>query len=274
LRPPNYRIYFGLARLLTLQCPLANAGGGLRYLSSSKSFLPLWPGSSRAYNVSLRGVRGAIRARRTPPYFSGRRVSYARIQYARIPCARIRDAPRAQRFAKELGHSKPSARHKNTTMSDPLAKIKKKLQDEIDQLSHELSVELPKEIAVARAHGDLSENAEYKFAKERQTYVNAKIAQLKKRMGDLGMLNLNNIPKDRSGYGSRIVVIDVARDVKVEYKLVSSEEADAEKGLISTTSPIGRALLNRKVGDEIEVATPAGKKEFEVVQLMTIHDGD
>lgn len=169
---------------------------------------------------------------------------------------------------------KSYARHKNTTMSDPLAKIKKKLQDEIDTLSHELNVELPKEIAVARAHGDLSENAEYKFAKERQTYVNAKIAQLKKRMGDLSMLNLNNIPKDRSGYGSRIVVMDLGRDVKVEYKLVSSEEADAEKGLISTTSPIGRALLNRKVGDEIEVATPAGKKEFEIVQLVTIHDGE
>jgi transcription elongation factor GreA len=165
-------------------------------------------------------------------------------------------------------------RRKQTTMSDPIAKIKQKLQKEIDQLSHELNVELPKEIAVARSHGDLSENAEYKFAKERQTYVNAKIAHLKKRMGDLGMLNLNNIPKDRSGYGSRIVVLDLARDVKVEYKLVSSEEADAEKGLISTTSPIGRALLNRKVGDEIEVATPAGKKEFEVVQLLTIHDGE
>ena len=165
-------------------------------------------------------------------------------------------------------------RGKQMTMSDPLAKIKRKLQEEIDQLSHELNVELPREIAVARAHGDLSENAEYKFAKERQTYVNAKIAQLKKRMGDLGMLNLNNIPKDRSGYGSRIVVIDLARDVKVEYKLVSSEEADAENGLISTTSPIGRALLNRKVGDEIEVATPAGKKEFEVVKLVTIHDGE
>src|SRR5882762_4161388 len=117
-------------------------------------------------------------------------------------------------------------------MSDPLAKIKKKLQDEIDQLSHELSVELPKEIAVARAHGDLSENAEYKYAKERQRYV------------------------------------------KIDYKLVSSEEADAEKGLISTTSPIGKALLNRKVGDEIEVATPAGKKEFEIVRLVTIHDGE
>jgi transcription elongation factor GreA len=159
-------------------------------------------------------------------------------------------------------------------MSDPLAKIKKKIQDEIDQLSHELSVELPKEIAVARAHGDLSENAEYKFAKERQGYVNAKISQLKKRMGDLGMLNLSNIPKDRAGYGSRLTVLDTQRDVKIEYKLVSTEEADVEKGLISTTSPIGKALLNRKVGDEIEVATPAGKKEFEVMRLVTIHEGE
>lgn len=157
-------------------------------------------------------------------------------------------------------------------MSDPLAKIKQKILDEIDQLSHELNVELPKEIAVARAHGDLSENAEYKYAKERQGYVNARIAQLKKRMGDLGMLNLTNIPKDRAGYGSRLTVLDTQRDVKIEYKLVSTEEADAEKGLISTTSPIGKALLNRKVGDEIEVATPAGKKEFEVVRLVTIHD--
>jgi len=157
-------------------------------------------------------------------------------------------------------------------MSDPLAKIKKRLQDEIDQLSHELNVLLPKEIAVARAHGDLSENAEYKFAKERQGYVNAKIGHLKKRMGDLGMLNLANIPKDRSGYGSRIVVRDVHREMEIEYKLVSSEEADAEKGLISTNAPIGRALLNRQVGDEIEVATPAGKKVFEVVRLATIHD--
>ena len=129
-----------------------------------------------------------------------------------------------------------------------------------------------KEIAVARAHGDLSENAEYKYAKERQGYVNAKIGQLKKRMGDLGMLNLTNIPKDRSGYGSRLVVLDLQRKIEVEYKLVSSEEADAEKGLISTTSPIGRALLNKQVGDEVQVATPAGKKEFEIVRLVTIHE--
>jgi len=157
-------------------------------------------------------------------------------------------------------------------MADPLAKIKQKLLEEIDQLSHELNVDLPKEIAVARAHGDLSENAEYKYAKERQGFVNARIGQLKKRLGDLGMLNLTNIPKDRAGYGSRLTVLDTQRDIKIEYKLVSTEEADAEKGLISTTSPIGKALLNRKVGDEIEVATPAGKKEFEVVRLVTIHE--
>jgi transcription elongation factor GreA len=157
-------------------------------------------------------------------------------------------------------------------MSDPLKKIKQKLQDEITALEHELSVELPKEIAVARAHGDLSENAEYKFAKERQGFVNARISHLKKRMGDLGMLNLTNIPKDRAGYGSRILVLDIHREVRIEYKLVSSEEADAEKGLISTTSPIGKALLNRKVGDEIQVVTPAGQKEFEVVRLVTIHE--
>ncbi len=157
-------------------------------------------------------------------------------------------------------------------MSDPLAKIKKKLQQEIDSLEHELNVDLPKEIAIARAHGDLSENAEYKYAKERQGYVNAKIGHLKKRMGDLGMLNLTNIPKDRSGYGSRIVVMDVQKNLEIEYKLVSIEEADVEKGLISTTSPIGRALLNRKVGDEVQVLTPAGKKEFEIVRLFTIHE--
>src|SRR5271168_3137341 len=157
-------------------------------------------------------------------------------------------------------------------MSDPLRKIKTRLQEEIDHLEHELNIDLPKEIAKARAHGDLSENAEYKYAKERQGYVNARIGQLKKRMGDLGMLNLSNIPTDRSGYGSRVVVLDTQRDVKIEYKLVTTEESDVEKGLISTTSPIGKALLNRKVGDEIEVTTPAGKKEFEVLKLVTIHD--
>ena len=157
-------------------------------------------------------------------------------------------------------------------MTDLTDKIKKKLKDEIAALEHELHDELPKEIKVARAHGDLSENAEYKYAKERQSYVSARLGQLHRRMADLSMLNLNNLPKDRAAYGSRLVVLDVARETRVEYKLVTVEEADAGKGLISTTSPIGRALLGKKVGDEVKVTTPAGVKEYEIVQLVTIYD--
>ncbi len=159
-------------------------------------------------------------------------------------------------------------------MTDLAEKIRKKLKDEIASLEHELHNELPKEISVARAHGDLSENAEYKYAKERQSYVSARLGQLHQRMADLSMLNLNNLPKDRAAYGSRVVVLDIAKEVKIEYKLVTVEEADASKGLISTTSPIGRALLGKKVGDEVKVATPAGMKEYEVVRLSTIHDED
>jgi transcription elongation factor GreA len=163
---------------------------------------------------------------------------------------------------------------RKTAMTDALAKVKKQLQDEINTLEYEMSVELPKELLKARAHGDLSENAEFKYAKERQGYVSARLGQLKKRMGDIGMLNLNNIPADRAGYGSRVWVLDIKKDVEIEYKLVSSEEADAPKGLISTTSPIGKALLGRNVGDEVQVQTPAGIKEFEIVRLKTIHEDE
>ena len=157
-------------------------------------------------------------------------------------------------------------------MTDALTNIKKKLQDEITALEHEMNVELPKELMKARAHGDLSENAEYKYAKERQGYVSARLGQLKKRLGDIGMLNLNNIPSDRAGYGSRVWVMDIKKSLEVEYKLVTAEEADVEKGMISTTSPIGKALLGRHVGDEVKVQTPAGIKEFEVIRLKTIHE--
>ena len=157
-------------------------------------------------------------------------------------------------------------------MTDLAERIKKKLKDEIAALEHELHSELQKEIKVARAHGDLSENAEYKSAKERQAYVSARLVQLHKRMADISLINLNNLPKDRAAYGSRVVVLDVAKDAKIEYKLVTTEEADAAKGLISTSSPIGRALLGKRVGDEVQVSTPAGLKEYEVVRLTTIHD--
>ena len=159
-------------------------------------------------------------------------------------------------------------------MTDALTAVKKKLQDEITALEHEMNVDLPKELMKARAHGDLSENAEYKYAKERQGYVSARLGQLKKRLGDIGMLNLSNIPVDRAGYGSRVWVLDIKKSVEIEYKLVTTEEADATQGLISTTSPIGKALLGRHVGDEVKVQTPAGVKEFEVVRVKTIHESE
>jgi transcription elongation factor GreA len=171
---------------------------------------------------------------------------------------------------KQAAH--PARPSKRAKMVDLTEKIKNKLQAEIALLEHELHSELPKEISVARAHGDLKENAEYKYAKERQSYVSARLGQLHQRMANISMLNLSNLPKDRAAYGSRLVVIDVAKDTKIEYKLVTVEEADVDKGLISTTSPIGRALLGKKVGDEVKVTTPAGIREYEVVALVTIHD--
>src|SRR5712692_6605527 len=147
-------------------------------------------------------------------------------------------------------------------------KLKQKLEDELHQLEHELNHELPKELMKARAHGDLSENAEYKYAKERQSFLTARMGQLQKRLSDVSMLNLDNLPRDKAAYGSRVVVLDTQREVKIEYKLVTTEESDASKGLISTTSPIGRALLGRAVGDTVDVHTPAGKKEFEIIKLL------
>ena len=159
-------------------------------------------------------------------------------------------------------------------MSEAAKKIRQKLEEEIQVLEHELNTELPKELMKARAHGDLSENAEYKYAKERQGFLAARLGQLRKRLADVSMLNLDNLPKDRAGYGSKVSVLDLSRSVEIEYKLVTTEEADAGQGLISTTSPIGKALLGRRVGDEVAVQTPAGTKQFEIVKLLTIHDAD
>src|SRR5438034_3346783 len=150
--------------------------------------------------------------------------------------------------------------------------IKKKLQDEINALEHELIHELPKEIKKAAALGDLSENAEYHMAKQRQEFVKARVRQLGRRLADLSMVNMNNIPKDRVGLGSTVKVFDNDKNAEVEYKLVTSEESDVTAGKISTTSPIGRALLNKKPGDTTTVVTPNGNRELEILSLTTIHD--
>jgi transcription elongation factor GreA len=150
--------------------------------------------------------------------------------------------------------------------------IKKKLQDEIATLDYELHVELPKEILKARAHGDLSENAEYHAAKERQGFVNARINQLKKRLADISMIDYSKIPHDRVGLGSEVVVLDTKREEEITYRLVTTEEADAAHGKVSTTSPIGRSLLGKEVGDAVKVQSPGGVKELEILKLTTIHD--
>jgi len=155
-----------------------------------------------------------------------------------------------------------------------MADIKKKLQDEIATLEHELHVELPREILKARAHGDLSENAEYHAAKDRQGFVNARLNQLKKRLAEMSMVDFSKIPHDRVGLGSIVVVLDTKRDEEITYNLVTSEEADAANGKISTTSPIGRSLLGKEVGDVVKVQSPGGVKELEILKLTTVHDLD
>ena len=150
--------------------------------------------------------------------------------------------------------------------------IKKKLQDEITTLEYELHVELPKEILKARAHGDLSENAEYHAAKDRQGFVNARLGQLKKRLAEMSMVDFSKIPHDKVGLGSTVVVLDTKRDEEMTYHLVTSEEADAPNGKISTTSPIGRALLGKETGDVVRVQSPGGVKELEILKLTTMHD--
>jgi transcription elongation factor GreA len=150
-------------------------------------------------------------------------------------------------------------------------RILKRFDDEIAALDRELKTELPKEIQRAREFGDLRENAEYQAAKERQTYINARIAMLTRRRNEVALMNLERIPHDKAGFGSTVTLRE-AGGGEVVYQLVMPEDADGEKGLISTASPIGRALLNKEEGDEVAVTTPAGARRFEIVKLVTIHD--
>jgi len=153
-----------------------------------------------------------------------------------------------------------------------MEEIKRKLQEEVAALEYELRNELPKEILKARAHGDLRENAEFHAAKERQRLVDARLAQLKQRLSVLSLVDLSKIPRDRVGLGSKVVVLDVNKDEELTYKLVTSEEADANSGLISTASPIGRGLLGRQVGDEVKISIPGGTRTMEILKLTTIHE--
>lgn len=148
----------------------------------------------------------------------------------------------------------------------------KKLESEIKVLEKELTTELPRALKTAIAMGDLRENAEYHAAKERRDYVMARLGQLKQRLSDLSMINLDKIPRDRISLGSTVVLFDIEKETEVTYKLVTSEDSNAEEGAISTSSPIGRGLLNKHEGDEVRISIPSGVRTFEVVRFTTIHD--
>jgi transcription elongation factor GreA len=150
--------------------------------------------------------------------------------------------------------------------------VRKRLQEELNTIDRELRVDLPKEILRAREHGDLSENAEYKAAKERQSFLEGRKAQLQKRLAALSLVNLDKIPDDRAAYGSRLDLFDYENDKEIQYTLVSPEESDVSRGLVSITSPIGRSLVGKREGDSVEIVTPSGKREYEVRKLLTIHE--
>jgi transcription elongation factor GreA len=153
-----------------------------------------------------------------------------------------------------------------------MEEIKKKLQTELDELEEELHFKLPKEIQKAREFGDLRENAEYKAAMERQSMVQARIMQVRKRLSEVESIDLSRLPTDSVAYGSKVVLYDVDRDEDVSYKLVTSEESDPDKGLISTVSPIGQGLMGKEEGDEVRIKTPNGWRNFEIKRLTTIHE--
>ena len=149
--------------------------------------------------------------------------------------------------------------------------LKKRLQDEIQQLEYELKVQLPKEILKAREHGDLRENAEYKAAKERQSFLQSRAAQLHRRLAALNMVNLDRIPRDKVGLGSVVTVVAESGEEAV-FEIVVPEEADPTIGRISPSSPIGKCLLGHEEGDSVEVKVPSGERTYEIRKLVTMHD--
>jgi transcription elongation factor GreA len=153
-----------------------------------------------------------------------------------------------------------------------LKEVKQQLEARIRKLERELQDELPKALQKARELGDLRENAEYQAAKERQRYVHAELGNLTQRLAKLSLVNLDKIPHGKVSYGTIVVLHDVDRDEEVTYRLVTSEEADVSNGLISTSSPIGKSLMGRVEGAEVEIRTPGGTRTYEILKITTIHE--
>ena len=147
-----------------------------------------------------------------------------------------------------------------------------KLDNDLKESQRELQVEIPQAILTAREHGDLSENAEFKAAKERQMFLESRVSLLQKRISDIMAININQIPKDRSGLGSTLTLKDLDSGKETEYQLVFPEEVNPDEGKISTASPVGKSLMGKQEGDEVTIPLPDNKIEYEVLKVTTIHD--
>ncbi|MBT3923984.1 MAG: transcription elongation factor GreA [Nitrospina sp.] len=147
-----------------------------------------------------------------------------------------------------------------------------KLDEDLKTSQRELQVDIPKAILTAREHGDLSENAEFKAAKERQMFLESRVSLLQKRISDIMAINVNQIPKDRSGLGSTLKLRELDSGKEAQYQLVFPEEVNPDEGKISTASPVGKSLVGKQEGDELTISLPDSKIEYEVLEVITIHD--
>lgn len=150
--------------------------------------------------------------------------------------------------------------------------IRQKLTAEVEQLNHELNVTLPEALKKAIQQGDLRENGDYHAALERQQFVQARLSHLRGRLSKLSQVDLSKVPKDRVGLGSRVVVRDEASKGRETFDMVIPDAMDFETGQMSVSSPLGRALLDRKVGDTVTVQLPAGSRKLKILELATLHD--
>lgn len=153
-----------------------------------------------------------------------------------------------------------------------LDEIRDKIDDEIERLTRELNIELPKVIQKAVELGDLRENADYKSALERQQFVQARLQHLAQRAGELAKIDVKNIPTDRVGFGSRVTVRNIDTGDTFVYTIVSGDFMDLDAGHISMASPIGRGLMGRKQGEELEIELPAGVRRFSIEELVTLSE--
>jgi transcription elongation factor GreA len=151
-----------------------------------------------------------------------------------------------------------------------LTEVKRKLEEEMQRIEHELRVTLPLEIQTALGQGDLSENAEYESAKNRQSTIQARFAQIQKRLADLSRIDVSGVPKDRAGLGSEVTVENLESGEEIRYTLVIPELADGNKSFVSMASPVGKALMNRRIGDAVTITIPRGTLEYEVRRIVTL----